>query len=290
MGQAGTADDITKLIDEQAGKEDALSVELARGRYPSMLVEEEEVGWPSKVGEGTRNGWYGSDPALTSPEDIEEDTTPLSPSRMRQHMRRLEAETAGGAATDVEEIPTISTDLRQRRKRAAAQEAKALTRYVVGKHRLNGSFGLGATPFGAQWAVQNALNDITTRENKLMAISPERLESIRRLNATTYSQIEESRKILEGPSVAITDELAAVTKFTLAAASYKSALDSALKAVQPAKPKVPKARVAPLAVPRARPSVLDTLKKTLTSPLGIAGIAAASLGVGLLAYLAIRRR
>lgn len=277
MAHAGQAGDIEEVIDEIAGQEDPLSRELSRERYPAMLVEDEQIGWPSKVGEGTseEGGWYGSDPALTSPEEVGGDLS-HTPSSMRQRMAKLEAAASESLVMKkrkrrpvvmLDEEPAPKVDQREVRKLVAAKEAAALTRYVIQKHRrgrVGGSFGLGATPFGAQWAVQSSLNAITSRENELMAVSPERLESVRRLNASTYTQIEEARKILEGPSVAVTDELAAVAKFTAAAATYKASLDNALKSLRP-KP-APKPKPQPATVAAALPMAV---KETVFSKYGM---------------------
>jgi len=275
MSHAGQGGDIDEVIDETAGEEDPMSLELARQNYPPMLIEEEQIGWPSKVGEGTSEdgGWYGSDPALTSPEEVGGDIS-HTPGSMRRRMAKLEAAASESlvltprrrrSTAMPDEGTEVAVNQREVRKRVAAKEAAALTRYVIQKHRgpFGGATGLGATPFGAQWAVQNSLNAITSRENELMSLSPERLESVRRLNASTYTQIEESRKVLEGPSVAITDELAAVAKFTTAAATYKSSLDNALKSLRP-KP-APKAKK-PATVPAALPAAV---KETVFSKYGM---------------------
>jgi len=290
MAHAGTAKDIESLVDERAGEEDAMSVELARGRYPAMMVEAEQVGWPSKVGEGadSEGGWYGSDPALEAPESIEGAGSPRS---MRQRMQQLETEASGklAAGRDVDESMFSADEseaeaglsLRERMQQMAAGEAKALTRYVAQKHSRNGMAGLGATPFGAQWAVQNSLSALDSREKQLMAADPSRLQALRSLNATAIAQIDEARKILEGPSAPITDELAAAAKLATAAVSYKAALDGALKALRPAKV------VAPKTMPQA---FRREVQSRAMSPLGIAGLVAAGLGVGYLAFRAFSRK
>lgn len=294
MGHAGTAKDIESLVEEQTGEEDELTLELSRGRYPAMMVEAEEIGWPSRVGEGTgARGWYGSDPAIEAPEGIE---GAGSPRQMQERMRQLEAEATAklAAGRDMDESVFIAdeseaeagTSPRERMTRMAAREATALTRYVIQKHRSGGIEGLGATPFGAQWAVQNTVKAIDSREQQLMAADPARLQAIRSLNASIYTQMEEARKILEGPSAPITDELAAVTKYTTAAASYKAALDGALKALRPVKVAAPKP-AAPKTMPRA---FVQQVQQRAMSPLGIAGLVAAGLGAGYLAFRAFSRK